>query len=1729
MRILLFIFIFLAANINALQAATFYARQTGNWSNPATWSLSCGGASATSIPGPTDDVVITCNLNAYTVTIDGNFACNNLTIGQADRNAILQITSAGNSLTINGNLSINTGNFNRTYRLNAGPGIITINNIAYWSNLTGVNEIAVSTGTINFNTAINLTSTAQTIRFNDAGTINFSENLTGRLSQVVTFANCNLNFYKDVANNVAAVTFNATSNSRFYGTGNFITANTDITFGRTFFMNSSSYTINSSAGNITFGHDITLNNSSTLTLNKGIIVNRSWINNGGTLNGGTHFVRFLGIPSTTYNIGGSSSTNFPHLYFGNASGTTRFRYNLNSNATALSLTLEDNNVASASFLRNQTGDPTLTVNGNVTIKQLNANSTNSWLINAGSGVVNGNLIFVGTSNTTSRIARVVVTTGSFTLNGNITWMSNTEVETEVISATSGTLTFSNSVALNRGSGRIRVTAAGGTVNFNGTTMPSLQVNSGSGTNAEFYTAASTNIYLNRGIENNNVNLILGNNSNTYITGNASVTPNALIRFGNLYIQNGSALNLTGNIEVRNNWINNGGSFNSNTSTVTFNGTTAQTLNETNPFYNLSAISAGIIMNCTSNILIKNTLTITGHHFNMNGNTLTLGDNAPATLNHSSSRIVYNGTFKRWWPAGASISPTAAPMYGLFPVGVQGSYRPVSITSTSAPTSAGYISITHTDPQNAYDITYNDGGFNIQRVSGQNAAIAITGISGGSYDLRVQYAGFSNPGGSSLTHYRMITYTGGSPGSVGTHVAASGSIAAPLGGRNALTSAQLNNVFVMGTTNSFATPILRIYYARKNGNWSDGSGNATWSTIAPGGTSCNCTPPANSVVVISNNYTVTLDVNATVNDLRIDSAFLVGTGNLTVNNELLVFGPGSFNPTSGNYTIGKNLIINGTGTSNFSTGTNQVLGNLENYATLNFGTSTTPLQIRGNWKNNGTFNHNNGSILLNGTSLQNIEGNTRFYNLTLNNSSGALIANGSTIEIKKTLTIQSGTLNTNDNLVLLSDSTETARIAPLLSGADITGEITMQRYVHDSGFSNPLGKWREIGSPVIGATFNDWQDDFTTWGLTGSNGFSINDFVSIYSYDETKPGVNDSGYVSPADINDLIEHKVGYWTYIDNTPLTIDVKGNPGKGSVNLNVTYTSSTAGVDHDGWNLVANPYPSPINWDATGWTKVNIEDAIYVWNPTLQQYASYAGGIGVNGGTAHIASSQAFWVHAIGANPSLIAAESVKSAIDGTFKNNNIAPPRGLLLSITGNGFTDETAIRFSNAATDSFDISFDASKLWSFNPNVPSISTVTHNQDYSINTLAEFTESITIPVRVWTYVSNNFTITANLSDFPYPNACILLEDLANGNIQDLRTDSVYTCFIPDTTDLPRFLLHISMPVEKNIKHPLCNNQSNGEVIVKGTGSGPWSYTWKDLSGQILRIKNNVQTSDTLSNLAAGFYIVDVQNTLCGNFSDTIQIINPTVISVTYNITQPTCKNSQDGLVEIFPSGGTEPYSFIWSDSSGSQNLTNAMAAMYQVQIVDANMCANSFSFVLNASNPVTSEFACADTVYLQNGMANVQFTNLSVGAQSYEWDFDDGEEEIITLANPVYTYTSEGVYLVRLKAINNLCDDVFEKTIVVLNEVPASIQANSQTPLAINAFAAGNKIIIAFKGDKNEDLKIALLDNLGRETIAQTTIPKNRMEFEIPYSGLATGIYYLRLSGENLGEQSIKLIIP
>jgi PKD repeat protein len=94
-----------------------------------------------------------------------------------------------------------------------------------------------------------------------------------------------------------------------------------------------------------------------------------------------------------------------------------------------------------------------------------------------------------------------------------------------------------------------------------------------------------------------------------------------------------------------------------------------------------------------------------------------------------------------------------------------------------------------------------------------------------------------------------------------------------------------------------------------------------------------------------------------------------------------------------------------------------------------------------------------------------------------------------------------------------------------------------------------------------------------------------------------------------------------------------------------------------------------------------------------------------------------------------------------------------------------------------------------------------------------------------------------------------------------------------------------------------------------------------------------------------------------------------------------------------------------------------------------VETDFCSN-FDVVTITFN----EIPTADFEYEKNAL-EVSFTNLSVNATSFEWDFGDGS--VSTDENPTYTYADAGDYTVTLTAYSENCENEFSLGISV--EVP------------------------------------------------------------------------------------------
>jgi PKD repeat protein len=315
------------------------------------------------------------------------------------------------------------------------------------------------------------------------------------------------------------------------------------------------------------------------------------------------------------------------------------------------------------------------------------------------------------------------------------------------------------------------------------------------------------------------------------------------------------------------------------------------------------------------------------------------------------------------------------------------------------------------------------------------------------------------------------------------------------------------------------------------------------------------------------------------------------------------------------------------------------------------------------------------------------------------------------------------------------------------------------------------------------------------------------------------------------------------------------------------------------------------------------------------------------------------------------------------------------------------------------------------------------------------------------------------------------------------DLRSAS-YSFVIDDTTQYPRFVIHVGKAIEKSSVSASCSNTNDGIAIATGNGSGPWDYEWRDEQGNILQNNTGIAGSDSLFNASPGIYTVTVTGNSgsCAVLADTVVITSPAPLTFSATPASESCAGTNDGSVMLNAvNGGTMPFAYSWSNGMTSANIDSLSPGTYTLTVTDNNGCTRTDSVIVSPGiTVIASSSAIEDTVYLVFG-GDAAFSNGSTGASFYVWDFNDGSPADSTI-NPSHVYTSTGVYNVMLVAGNGSCSDTSYTQVTVLNE-----------PLSLDEIAAGismhlldnaGSISLSIELDEPSDITLTLYNTLGQQ---------------------------------------------
>ncbi|MBI4930212.1 MAG: gliding motility-associated C-terminal domain-containing protein [Bacteroidetes bacterium] len=178
--------------------------------------------------------------------------------------------------------------------------------------------------------------------------------------------------------------------------------------------------------------------------------------------------------------------------------------------------------------------------------------------------------------------------------------------------------------------------------------------------------------------------------------------------------------------------------------------------------------------------------------------------------------------------------------------------------------------------------------------------------------------------------------------------------------------------------------------------------------------------------------------------------------------------------------------------------------------------------------------------------------------------------------------------------------------------------------------------------------------------------------------------------------------------------------------------------------------------------------------------------------------------------------------------------------------------------------------------------------------------------------------------------------------------------------------------------------------DTIMNGTG--PYQYSW-----------NNGATTDTIINLAPGTYSCTIIDASCPAETTTVFITIPpsSGFTVTPTSTANLCFGGTNGSASVTITGGSSPYTYLWSPSGGNSSAATGLSAgNYTVTITDAGGCTGTQT--VSVSQPTALSAIVSSTAESCGGSNGTATATASGGTGSYTYSWNPTSQITQTASN-------------------------------------------------------------------------------------------------------------------------------
>ncbi|GAH95937.1 unnamed protein product [marine sediment metagenome] len=209
-------------------------------------------------------------------------------------------------------------------------------------------------------------------------------------------------------------------------------------------------------------------------------------------------------------------------------------------------------------------------------------------------------------------------------------------------------------------------------------------------------------------------------------------------------------------------------------------------------------------------------------------------------------------------------------------------------------------------------------------------------------------------------------------------------------------------------------------------------------------------------------------------------------------------------------------------------------------------------------------------------------------------------------------------------------------------------------------------------------------------------------------------------------------------------------------------------------------------------------------------------------------------------------------------------------------------------------------------------------------------------------------------------------------------------------------------------------CYGDNNGEIIIYSATGTQYSID----NG------TSFQASNTFTGLSDGIYDIIVEDAAGCQVITQDTITQPEVLSLTGSVEDVCIDN--DGTASVIVTGGTEPFTYLWSNGETNDTIPDLSAGSYAVTVTDYNACVDTLTVIIG--NIVYVELG--DDASICEGESLI--LNAGSGYTSYLWSDT-------TITDSILIVQTSGTYYITVTDMNS-CVAIDDVTVTV-NPLPAA----------------------------------------------------------------------------------------